>query len=293
MTKVAVVTRTKDRPLFLARAIESVAAQTYSDYMHVIVNDGGSKADIERMLESLDEGTRKKIKLFHREQPSNAPDTIFNESIDRIDSTYFVIHDDDDSWHEDFLKTTVRHMDHDQSLGGVVVRADKIIERVTNNKIKRIKVIPWMPDIRVINLYRQHIDNQLTPIATLFRRSAYEKVGKFDSSLPVVGDWEFGIRLLCSYDVDFIDPGYALANYHHRKYAKDVQGNQSFAGNDLHRYYSNLVMNRYLRKELDEGRLGSGYIMSKIRYDQHNLSSMVKKILPSSIVNKIKQRVEN
>ena len=39
--KVAIITRTKDRPLLLERAIQSVESQTYSDYVHVILNDGG------------------------------------------------------------------------------------------------------------------------------------------------------------------------------------------------------------------------------------------------------------
>ena len=43
MTKVAVITRTKDRPIFLKRALLSVSSQTFSDYIHVVVNDGGTK----------------------------------------------------------------------------------------------------------------------------------------------------------------------------------------------------------------------------------------------------------
>ena len=61
-----------------------------------------------------------------------------------------------------------------------------------------------MPDLKAISLYRQCIDNQLTPIATLFRRSAYEAVDKFDDSLPIVGDREFGIRLLKKFVVGYI-----------------------------------------------------------------------------------------
>lgn len=287
MAKVAVITRTKDRPLFLKRAIRSVARQTYRDFVHVIVNDGGDKEVVEKIVdETID--AKDNVKIFHRDQPSNAPDTILSESIDRVDSEYIAIHDDDDTWHEDFLKATVDHLDNNPDLGGVVVRTDKVIEYVDGEKIKRKKVSQWMPDIKVINLYRQHIDNQLTPIATLLRRTVYEKVGKFDDTLPVVGDWEFGIRLLQQYEVDFLDPGFALANYHHRHDKKD----NSFARHD-HRYYSNRVMNTYLRKELKEGRLGSGYIMSQLKYNQSNLASMVKKFLPRGIVNRIKRRIGN
>ena len=107
MVKVAIITRTKDRPLFLARAIESVTHQTFTDFSHIIVNDGGDKAIIEAAVERAKHSTQ----VFHRDEASNAPDTIFNESIDRIDSEYFVIHDDDDTWHPEFLAQTVAKLD--------------------------------------------------------------------------------------------------------------------------------------------------------------------------------------
>lgn len=287
MPKVAVITRTKDRPVFLRRAIRSVASQTYQDYVHVIINDGGNKKDIDNIIAELDDNSRQQVTVFHREKASNAPDKIFNESIDRVDSPYFAIHDDDDTWHKDFLQTTVPYLDEHGLIGAVVVRADKVIESVQGSAIVPKKRSHWMPDLKAVNLYRQCIDNQLTPIATLFRRTAYQTVGKFDSSLPVVGDWEFGVRLLQKYDVDFIDPGFALANYHHR-----TQADNSFATHN-HRYYTNQIMNKYLRAELAEGRLGLGYIMNQLRYNQAFIASLFKRMLPRGLVGRIKKRVTN
>src|SRR5690606_2349689 len=129
MIKVAVITRTKDRPIFLARAIASVGHQTYNDYIPVIVNDGGREAEIEELISSQPEDVQAKIKLFHRPQSSNAPDTIFNESIDKVDSEYVAIHDDDDTWHEDFLLKTTSYLDENKHLAGVVVKAKKILEK--------------------------------------------------------------------------------------------------------------------------------------------------------------------
>ena len=289
MNKVAVVTRTKDRPLFLRRAVESVSSQSFDDYVHVIVNDGGDRAEVDTIVGSFSESIRDKIQIFHREVASNAPDTIFNESIDRVDSEYIALHDDDDTWHKDFLSVTVKYLEENELHGGVVVRADKIIEEIKGDAITQISRCQWMPDMKVINLYKQCIDNQLTPIATLIRRNAYVAAGKFDDTLPICGDWEFGIRLLSLYNVDFIDYGYSLANYHHRKTAK---ADNSFAQHD-HLYYMNLIMNRYLRIEMQEGKFGPGYIINNLRYEQANLSRMVKRVLPNSIVNFLKNKVRD
>ena len=47
---VAIITRTKDRPLLLRRAVESVLGQTHADWVHVIVNDGGDPAAVEQVV---------------------------------------------------------------------------------------------------------------------------------------------------------------------------------------------------------------------------------------------------
>lgn len=290
MAKVAIITRTKDRQVFLHRALRSVSSQGYENYEHIIVNDCGDKSAIDAAIKTVDESRRSKITVVHRDKPSAGPDTIFTESVDQSDSAYVVIHDDDDSWHKDFLKCTVTYLDEHKEVGGVVVRTDKVIEQVSDSgTIKTTKISQFMSDVKVINIYRQCIDNQLTPIAFVYRRQAYELVGKYDSSLPVCGDWEFGIRFLRQYDVDFIDPGYALAYYHHRQPHKYKGGDNSFATHD-HRYYTNLIMNKYLRRELDDGKLGIGYIMNSLRYNQSSIAQMFNRVLPTRIVNVLKNR---
>lgn len=282
--KVAVITRTKDRPAFLKRAIRSVSSQSFTDYIHVIVNDGGDVKLLDQAINDFNDEIRSKIKIFHRQVSSGAPDTIFNESIDRVASEYFSVHDDDDTWHPDFLRETVAILESKKSLGAVVVRTDMVMESVSGSKFSKKKQSAWMPDLKVINLYRQCIDNQFTPISTLFRRSAYEKVGKFDDSLPIVGDWEFGVRLLMHYDADIIDPGYPLAFYHHRK--RVGNSSDSVSGKEKHRYYTNQVMNTYLRKELANGELGIGYIMSQLKNEQRMLHTLVKRFIPSFVRKK-------
>lgn len=294
MSKIAIITRTKKgRENFLIRAIESVKNQTYSDYEHIIINDSGEPLNSSKLFKHLEEKYFKKIRVIDRPNASNAPDTIFTESVDASgDSEYVVIHDDDDTWHKDFLKQTVGYLDDNQGIGGVVVRADKIIEESKKGHLKQLKKTHYMPEMKAVSLYQQCFENQLTPIAFVYRRDAYEKVGKYDNNLPVCGDWEFGIRFLTQYDVDYLDPGFALANYHHRKSPKSSADNNSFA-NHSHRYYSNKIRNSYLRKELAKGELGVGYIMSQLNYEQNLISRYAKKVMPHFLIDKIKKRIQN
>jgi glycosyltransferase involved in cell wall biosynthesis len=282
MVKVAVITRTKDRPIFLRRAIQSVAAQTFNDYAHVILNDGGDKQAVEQLVHEQPENVQDNIKLFHRAEPSNAPDSIFNEAIDKVQSEYIAIHDDDDSWHPEFLERTLAVLDIGAK--GVVVRTDNVFEDIEGTNIVQKKTTPYMSDLRAISLYRQCLDNQLTAVAFIYRRDAYEAVGKYDDSLPVVGDWEFGVRFLLSYDVEYLDPGFALAHYHRR-----TSADNSFALHD-HRTNITKVFNRYLRQELHSGKLGIGYIMNDLRYEQDMIAATAKRLLPNPILKVLKKR---
>ena len=47
---VGIITRTKDRPVLLKRALESVVNQSYEDWHLVIVNDGGDPVVVEVRL---------------------------------------------------------------------------------------------------------------------------------------------------------------------------------------------------------------------------------------------------
>ena len=89
-----------------------------------------------------------------------------------------------------------------------------------------------------------------------------------------MGDWEFGIRLLQKYDVEYIDLGYPLAFYHHRTGVKD----NSFSKHS-HRQYITKVMNEYLRKDLEMGALGVGYIMNDLRYRDDSRKLFIKQLI--------------
>lgn len=280
--QLVVVTRTQNRPLFLRRAIESVASQTSKEFIHVIVNDAGNKAEVEQIVKRC-AGSDYETKVLHIDTAGKMEESS-NQGINSASSKYVAIHDDDDTWHPEFVERALRHLEEKKS-SGAVVRTNKIVEKVSDNdeEIIKVKESEWMPDMKAINLYRQFVENQMTPITFVYSRKIYDELGGYDEDLPVMGDWDFGIRFLLKYDVDFLDPGFALAFYHHRKYKKATQGNTSYGGNDKKVVFGNYLMNKYLREELKSGKIGPGYIMSKTKYDQNFLVRMISKVIPGSL----------
>ncbi|HEU4715734.1 MAG TPA: hypothetical protein VFS14_02795, partial [Candidatus Saccharimonadales bacterium] len=101
----------------------------------------------------------------------------------------------------------------------------------------------------------------------------YEELGGYDESLKTAEDWDFGIRLMMRYDVEFIRDGEPLFFYHQRPKQTGTAGNSVHADVYQQERTINIIRNRYLREDLKAGKLGVGYIMNSIPND---LSALVR-----------------
>jgi len=262
------------------------------DFIHVIYSDGGNSDEVNAVLAEYEHLTKDRVFVIHGEGSNGKEDSLFNRAIRAVDSTYVALHDDDDTWHPEFLERTVEVLEHTKG-NGIVVRTDKVIEKIDGDRIEAVKTERWMPDLKYINLFRQCTENQMTAITFIYRRDAYETVGGYDDNLAVCGDWDFGIRFLLHTDVEYLDPGFALAFYHHRKYKKGAEGNTSGTGVDRFAYYTNYLLNKYLRDELKDGRLGVGYIMSQHRFNESYVTRLARRVMPRPLANRLKRRAQD
>ena len=128
MKKVAIITRTKNRPLTLARVLRSIRQQSLQDFVWVVVNDGGDEEPVNKIIaQALSIGIDAIV--FHNAR-SLGMEGASNIGIKNSESKYIVIFDDDDTWNIDFLDNV------DNSLfKGVVTRTLIIEEEIGNNNI--------------------------------------------------------------------------------------------------------------------------------------------------------------
>ena len=261
--KQAIITRTKNRNLLLERAIKSVVNQSSKDYIHVILNDGGDKGAVDSLLEKYPDENRL---VLHNAKSVGLVNAL-NQAITAVDSEYIAILDDDDSWAHERVEVVNEFLDTHKSKGVVIVM-DQVIEEINGGEIVEKQRSRWMGGVTTVNLYKQCLDNYLSNGAFTYRRDVYEELNGYDSSLNVAEDWDFGIRFLLKYDADFLNTKKALMTYHHRPEQKGDEGNSVFAGIDQHQQNLNMLRNRYLRKDIAEGRIGIGYIMNDLSYDR-------------------------
>lgn len=259
--RVAVITRTLNRPLFLARAAECVLAQTWRDFLWVIVNDGGAAEPVEAIAERARAGGLHVV-VRHHAMPVGM-EAASNAGIAMSGSTpYIVIHDDDDTWQPGFLAQTVAFLDAHPHYVAVVTQAWYVRERILDGRIEFIRRRPMNRGLRHLSISQLYARNLYTTNSLLFRRSAYEAVGAFDETLPVQGDWEFNLRLIMHGDIGVVPE--LLANYHVRPgaAASDTSSNSVQGRQDLHHEYETIIRNRMLRAALKDMGASGGLLFA-------------------------------
>ncbi|NFO04757.1 glycosyltransferase [Clostridium botulinum] len=261
--KVAIIMRTKDRNIFLKRAIESVVNQTYKEWILVIVNDGGNIKTVKDILGKY-EKYKEKIQLINNLK-SLGMEAASNKGIQSVESDYIVIHDDDDTWENEFLNKTVTYLENNIECSGVITHSNKVIEKVEGEIISIKKIKPFNTYLKqIIDLYELCLKNLFSPISFIYRRKVFEKIGYYDESLPVLGDWEFNLRFIKLYDIHIIEE--RLANYHQRpQIKKGIYSNSIVGGRKTHLYYETLIKNKLLRVDIKSGKLGMGTIINLSR----------------------------
>jgi glycosyltransferase involved in cell wall biosynthesis len=266
--QVAIITRTKDRPLLLERAIKSVLDQTFKDFSMVIMNDGGNARVVDTLVKAHDKKADGRIKVLHNSQ-SIGMQAAANKAIQSIDSEYVVVHDDDDSWHPEFLEKTIDHMDKTGAMG-VVAATDLIVEKIEGKEITALSSERLFAGIKFINLYKMCFENYAAPISFIYKRSIFKKIGYYDETLRGFGDWDFGLRFLLHHDIEYLDSDRALAFYHQRPQTGDGDINKNSVFTDNQQYLENLMFNRYLRNDINSGKFGLGYIINSLRNNSNN-----------------------
>lgn len=243
---VTIVTRTKDRAILLERALVDIAAQTYTDFELVIVNDGGDPEEVDKLLEKHATSLQSRARVIHNPE-SRGMEHASNQAIESSTGRFICIHDDDDTWAPTFLEKCVSYLEAHPTHGGVAVRTEIVLEQIRDMRIVELGRLKAWPSIKQFSLSELMTSNIAVPISCMYPREVIETLGGFRSDLPVVGDWEFHLRLAVAYEVGFID-GIPLAFWHQRRAQRGAMGNSVFDAAEKHRYFDLTVRDEYLRE---------------------------------------------
>ncbi|MDR3228253.1 MAG: glycosyltransferase [Puniceicoccales bacterium] len=282
-SSVAIVMRTKDRPVLLVRAICSVINQNFTDWHLFIVNDGGDPAALEETIKPYWKKLEGKVSIINNkdstgmEAASNAAvSAILEFNSARISSgvgirhfSFCVIHDDDDSWYPEFLSETVSFLRNEENsrIGGVCTQVTVVEEKMHEDSVWYLKEYPYVPHFCPDNFWEMLKRNQSVPIAFLFRTEMIDMSGYFNSGLPVLGDWDFFLRFFLHADIGFIDK--PLAYYHQRVgLVNDPNGNSVIAKETLHQNCLKKYEAAIYRKSVGENSGAFGILFALANFEK-------------------------
>jgi glycosyltransferase involved in cell wall biosynthesis len=259
MPAASVITRTRNRPLFLRRALDSLKAQACRDFQWIVVNDASEHGPVEEVVRQATEAGLE-ARAVHRDT-STGMEAAANHGLRVSTSKYVAIHDDDDTWDPEFLSAMTGFLDANPNYVGAVCHTTKVDERVDSDRIKTIRKKPLNADLEQIHITELFYRNLFPPISLVYRREILDKIGFYDESLPVLGDWDFNLRLIMEGDIAVIPR--PLAFYHSRPAAKSGSAANSIHGSsNLHKQYEAVIRNRLIRNAAKSGALSAGFLMA-------------------------------
>jgi glycosyltransferase involved in cell wall biosynthesis len=251
----AIIMRTKNRSILLSRAFGSVFSQTYENWHLYIVNDGGKRDEVEKLMAANEKAFRGRVTVIHHET-SLGMEAASNSALKQSKGEFLIVHDDDDTWQPEFLEKTVGFLNDPKNISYAAVTTNicRVHEKIVGEAIVELERYVH-PLFRVDTHYlldfsRILSKNEGWPISWLMRRSVVNVVGEFNHELPVQGDWDYNIRMLMIGDIGTIPE--PLANYHLRYTESDKDySNSAIAREKLHEKYRVLYWNSLVRSAIN------------------------------------------
>jgi glycosyltransferase involved in cell wall biosynthesis len=189
---ISVIIPTYNRKILLAKAIDSVLRQTYTDFELIVVDDGS------------DDGTPDLLKKYPSKlraltQTNKGVSAARNAGINAAKGQLIAFLDSDDLWLENKLMRQVDFFNHNPDI--LICQTKEIWIRNGSrvNPKKRHKQPNGM-------IFEQSLELCLiSPSAVMLRKTLLDEVGLFDEGLPACEDYDLWLRICWKYPVFLID----------------------------------------------------------------------------------------
>jgi glycosyltransferase involved in cell wall biosynthesis len=274
LPKVSVIIPVYNGGEFLSKAMESVIAQTYSDWQIVAVNDGSTDNSLEilRMYEH-----RLPSKIHIVSQKNSGASSARNRGIIESKGEYIAFLDSDDSWLPEKLEKQVEFLESNKELG--LVYSDCYIIDNGSNMEENTYLCRTKPFRG--NIFSELVYNNFIPTSTvLVRRKVLDKVGLFNPVLRISQDYDLWLRLAEIYSVDFINQPLAKYRFHNEGISKNVE---LMIAEDFQilEYWLNKrpELRAELKSEIKEKRARLHYHLMLHYYHNHKIKNAIKEFI--------------
>lgn len=164
---------------FLGEALDSVLAQTYTNWECIIINDGSPDNTGEEALKYCEKDAR--FKYFYKENGGHS--SARNFGIKNSSGKYILPLDADDTINENYLEAAVEKIESDPNLKLVTGQ----VQYFGNANEKFIMPPYTLKSYLIVNYIS---------ISSLFRKEDFNRVNGFDENMQAYEDWDLFIKIL-------------------------------------------------------------------------------------------------
>jgi len=201
---VSVIMPCWNRDRFVADAIRSVLAQTFSDFELIVVDDGSTDGTREVVASFSDP----RLRCLHREHRGIS--AAMNAGLAAARGRYIARLDSDDLWLPEMLATQVAVLESRPDIGLVYSRAE-----CTDSDWKPLDMSWGYPLRYPGETFRSMVYNDCTcNITIVCRRECFERVGNYDETLATSEDLDMWLRVARHYEFAFTDRVLARVRLH-------------------------------------------------------------------------------
>jgi glycosyltransferase involved in cell wall biosynthesis len=189
MPKVSVIICVYNGANTIARTLESVLNQTFTDFELLIINDGSK----DHTLDVISQFTDARIQVYSYHNSGLA--TSRNRGLAQAAGDYIAFIDADDLWSADKLKSQVKVLEASPKAGVAYSWVDRIDE---GDRI----ICQGGHHTAAGNVLAYLLLADITDSGSnaLIRKSAFVEVGNYEESMPSGQDWDLAIRLATRYE---------------------------------------------------------------------------------------------
>ncbi|MBV8279029.1 MAG: glycosyltransferase family 2 protein [Verrucomicrobia bacterium] len=191
MCRVSVVVPAYNHGKYILQTLDSVFAQTYTDYEVIIINDG-SPDNTTELLRPLKESGR--IRYF--EQPNAGQAAARNRGLAEACGEFIAFLDDDDLWPPDKLEWQVQELDRRPACGVIVGVAEGLAGEEGGNRIFGVSPLGLGPNEFKDFTFREmfHGCPFISPGQTLIRAELLRRLKGFRAEYRGTDDFDLWMR---------------------------------------------------------------------------------------------------
>jgi glycosyltransferase involved in cell wall biosynthesis len=235
MPKIAIITTIHNRDRYLAKAIASVLAQTYQDFELILFDDGSTDNSMAIATEYAAQD--KRIKVVSSPHIGRIPALIAASKL--ATGEYAGVLDSDDWISDNALAETIAVLDSKPEVGVVYTNCVHTDSQGNILGERKQNQLPFSRDRLLIDFIIFHL--------RIYRRSLFEQVGGYDSTLLKAEDYDLALKLSEVAQAEFIP----AATYYYRQHPQSIG-----AGNRIEQiYWTKKVIERSLLRTGDQRKI--------------------------------------